>query len=337
MTKSISWNSHLITFGLPVSIIFIVTFLANSRFVAEFTPEIATALTFDLVITVPIVYFLMIRKKTIPKITIVPFFIAGVIISSIVLPSDNREFLNVVKQWFLPAVELTVLTVIFLKVRRTIVAYKKEQRHDHDFFTTLKSATKAVLPANVHYIFATEIAVFYYSLFAWKKRKFASNEFTYHKGNGVPAVLAVFIFLILIETFAVHLLLQEWSSIAAWILTILSIYTGFQVLAILKSISRRPISVEESSLSLKYGIVSETVIPLDQIKSVEVSSKSLEFSGTIRHLSPLKEIDSHNVIIELKNQVKMIGFYGIKRQVATLAFHVDEKEKFFDLLQSKLG
>ena len=336
MTKSVSWHPYLVTFGVPVSIIFIVLFLAQSSFVPELTPEIATALTFDLVVTVPVVYFFLIRKKEIPKITIVPFFIAGLVISSIVLPSDNREFLNFVKLWFLPVVELTVLTVITVKVRRTILAFKREKGHNLDFFATLKSATKEVLPANIHYILATEIAVFYYSLFAWKKRETSEKEFEYHKESGISAVLGVFIFLIFIETFAVHLLLQQWSVTAAWILTILSIYTGFQVFAILKSISRRPISLEGDSLVLKYGIVSEATIPFDKIKSVHTPDKPIEFSGTTRHLSPFKEIDGHNVVVELEDTLTIVGFYGIKKQAKTLAFHVDEKERFVEILQSEL-
>jgi len=65
-------------------------------------------------------------------------------------------------------------------------------------------------------------------------------------------------------------------TLAAWMLTILSIYTGFQLLAFAKSFSKRPILIENNTLYLRYGIMSNAEIEIKNIKSIEISEKPLE-------------------------------------------------------------
>jgi len=210
------------------------------------------------------------------------------------------------------------------------------KKEEPGFYSVLKRACLEILPTKVAAVFAMEISVIYYSFFAWRKRKLDASEFSYHKESSIPILLGVFIFVILIETSVIHLLLQGRSVMAAWIASGLSIYAGFQFFAILKSISRRPIEVGEKSLFLKYGLLSETVMPFVRISSVQLSGKSFEKEKSSSQLSPLGAMDGHNVILELKGDHILSGFYGMKKSFRRIAFHVDEKERFFELLEPKL-
>ena len=151
---------------------------------------------------------------------------------------------------------------------------------------------------------------------------------TYHKNSGTPALLFGFIMVIGIETFAFHSLLARWSIIAAWILTALSIYTAIQVFGFAKSLSKRPISVNKDSLNLKYGILSEVEISFSDIDKVELSGKSLEKDELTKTLSPLGELESHNVIIHLKKENELVGLYGMKKKFNLLGLHIDEPKEF---------
>jgi len=337
MNRTISQIHPLTTFGIPLSIFGLLFLISKSSFFVDAPSGFSVALTLDLVLTVPVVYFLLIRKKEIPKTTIIPVFILGIVIATLAIPQDQQQLLSVVKQWVLPVVEVSVFTFIFLKARKTIQLFKAKKGVTIDFLTTLKSVARELLPQKISSAFATEIASIHYALFVWKKRKLSSNEFSYHVEGGSRMILGVFVFLILIETFSIHLLLAQWSLLSAWILTGLSLYTVFQVIAILRSLSQRPITISDNILHLKYGLLGDSILPISGIESVELSSKSIEFDDTTRHLSPLQDMDPHNVVIRFKELQVLEGFYGIKKSFKTIALHVDSKNRFKQILDEKLS
>jgi SNF family Na+-dependent transporter len=123
--------------------------------------SLAIGITVDLLLTVPFVYFLLIRKTSIPKTTVVPFLILGIIICSIILPSENQYFLNLFKIWVLPIIEISILSYVIYNVRKAIKRYKLNKNRSLDFFTALKSTCYAILPKEVVILLVTEIAVFY--------------------------------------------------------------------------------------------------------------------------------------------------------------------------------
>jgi len=129
---------------------------------------------------------------------------------------------------------------------------------------------------------------------------------------------------------------MKWSTVAAWIVSGLSIYSGIQIFGFLKSMSKRPFSIEANTIHLRYGILSEATIDINNIKSIEISSKPIEFDDNIRKLSPLGELESHNIVINVKNENAMTGLYGVKRKFKTLAFYIDEKEEFKAELDKKI-
>ncbi len=186
---------------------------------------------------------------------------------------------------------------------------------------------KAAIP------FATEVAVFYYGFINWKKSHYKLNEFTHHKDSGSMALLAVFILIILVETFAIHLLLMKWSSLAAWIVTGLSLYTALQLWGFLKSIPKRPFIIENGKLKLRYGILNETDIDLESIESVEAFSQSIKKEDSIVKLSPLGELENHNLLIKLKEENFICGLYGIKKKYSKIAFYVDQKDAFLKKIE----
>lgn len=337
MNKTIHPHQFLYIFGVPLFIILGMILLSESHLFQQNPEQLTIGIIFDLVFTSPLLYFLLIRKKNIPNTTVVPLFILGIVISSIIIPKDHQYLLTQIKHWILPIVETTVFGLVIYKIRQTRLAFKASKKEvNHDFYKLLKETTATILPKKVSVAFSTEIAVIYYGFINWKKHKLQANEFTYHKHSSIIALLSVFIFLILGETALIHYLLQKWSPIVAWILTILSIYTGIQLFGIIKSMRKRPIVLSENYLFLKHGLFSETKIPLDEIDSFEQSSKSIEFNDDVRKLSPLGELSSYNFIIQLKSKQTLLGLYGFKKEYSTIAFHVDDKIKFKEALKLKL-
>ena len=329
ITKNIT--PVLVPLALLATLIVVTTSLAplNIDSIVEF------AVTADLIITIPLVYYLLIRKRNVPKTTVVPFIIIGLVTGSLILPENNQFYLDLFKTYALPILEITILVYIIIKVRTVLKSYKKQKKQSPDFYTAINEAATSILPGFAARLFAAEISTLYYGFIYWKKKIPADNEFTYHKKSSIITTLLIFIFLIAIETAFFHYLLSMWSSIAAWILTILSIYTAIQIFGIVRSMTKRFISFDGDNLILRYGILNEAIININNIRDIEISSKKLEFNEETKSLSPFKDFDKHNVVIRLINENNLNGMYGIKSTCKTLVLHVDEPEKFRDSLLNK--
>lgn len=335
MNRAIVLNRNLIHFGIPLGLIVILIFLMKSPFLNG-NDTMSLAITADLLLTVPFVYFLLIRKSKIPKTTVIPVMIIGLLIGSYFLPKESQTYLDLFKNWALPVIELSILTFVIFKVRKAITSYKKLKSVTPDFYDTLKRVCSEILPKKLVLPFAIEVAVFYYGFINWKTREINENEFTYHKNSGTITLLVAIIFIIAIETLVFHTLLLKWSNSAAWVLTFLSIYSGIQLFGFLKSMYKRPISIENDKLFLRYGIMNETTIALKDIDRIEVSSKDIALNKETRKLSFLGGLESHNIIIRLNEENTLIGLYGIKRTYKNLALHVDNKIEFKDRLNTAL-
>ncbi|PKB43046.1 hypothetical protein AX016_1228 [Cellulophaga sp. RHA19] len=336
MNKTINIQKNLIIFGIPLLIISLMVFITKSSLFTINPESLSFGITFDLLLTVPFIYFLLIRKTKIPKTTVLPFLILGIVICSIILPSENQQYLRLFKTWILPVIEISVLSYVIYNVRKGIKSYKQKKEFSFDFFTTLKQTCYEILPKNVVIPVVTEIAVLYYGFIYWKKRKLKENEFSYHKDSGTIALLVVIIFIIAIETIVLHILLTEWSSLVAWILTFVSIYSGVQLFGFLKSMLKRPITIEKDKLFLRYGIMNETTIDIRNIDNIEVSSKDIETNKETLKFSFLGELESHNIIIHLKEENELIGLYGIKKSYKNLALYVDNKVEFKNRINNAL-
>ncbi len=335
MNKTLTFNPNIYRLGIPLGLLTVLIFLIRSPFMSG-SESLSLAITIDLVLTIPLVYFLLIRTSKIPKTTVLPVMILGVLIGSYLLPEENQMYLDLFKTWALPVIELSALTFVILKVRKAVRQFKANSTESLDFFTTLKTTCRDMLPKAAVMPVVMEISVIYYGFITWKRRGLKPNEFSYHKDSGTPALLMVLIFLIAIETLVFHILLSMWSVLAAWVLTCLSLYSAIQLLGFLKSMLFRPISIEGDKLYLRYGIMSETTIDLSNIATVEASSKDLELDHNTRKLSILGDLESHNLILSLKKENELLGLYGTKKAYKKLALFVDNPTAFKDSIDNLL-
>ena len=329
----ISRKTFLI-FSIPLFLItclVILTSISGFRENAEF---LSLALSFDLLILIPFVYFLLIRKTSIPKTTVLPLMILGWIIGKFIIPAENQYYLDLFNTWGIPIAELFVVGYVSFKVYSAIKLFKNKKENNADFYNVLKKTCKELFPRPVVAPLITEIAVFYYGFFNWKKRNLSENEFSYHKDSGSIALFSVIILLIIVETIVFHILVGMWNDTVALLLTLIGLYSILQLFGFTRSLSKRPISISEEKLFLKYGIMKETVIELRNIRSVEVSSRDIESGPDTIKLSLLGNLESHNVILYLNEEVLLKGLYGRRKKFRSIAFHVDETSKFREQIEA---
>ena len=328
MNKSTKRSTSHIWISIPFIFLFGILLFARSIYFEQQAAVISQYLILDLLITIPVVYFLTIQKTNIPKITVVPVIILDMLIGYYVIPEDQQFYLDLFRKYAFPLLEGGVFLFVVFKIRKTVKTFKSNNSEEMDFYEVMRKTCEEILPGRLSHFLLSEISVFYYGFVSWSKPELKEGDFTYHKRSGSPALFGALIFIILVETFAVHVVLLKWSSLAAMMLTVISIYTAIQFFGFSKSLARRPISVKDGKLYLRYGIMSEAVIEIDEIESIELSRKALKKDDNMKKLSLLGELESHNVIIHCKEMQTLNGFYGMKKSFKSLALHLDEKERF---------
>ena len=325
----------LLVFLIPATVFLGLYGLTLTNAFMQDTALLSRAITLDLLLLLPLVHLILIRKTKISKLTVVPLFIIALFLGYKIIPDDQHNWLDVFKNFVLPIVELGVLTLIIFKVRKMVKVYKSKSDH-LDFYQALKIATSEVLPERISNVFLAEISAIYYAFFRWENKALRSNEFSYHKNSGTQALLFALILIVGVELLALHFLLINSVPLLAWVLSAISFYSAIQLFAFGKSLMARPYYLNKDTLMLNYGILAEAEIKIDNIKAVSELKMGVEIDE-YKTLSPLKKLDQYNVLIEFNSSVELISIYGFKKQVDNLILFVDEKDEFISELINKIS
>lgn len=322
-----SLRSSLVVLGIPLLMILSLVLLVKSSF---FIPKISTFVIVDFLITIPLTYFLLIRRKEISKKTVFSVFMVGVLVASFILPKENQRLLTAIKTFLIPLIEIGVLVFVVIKGKLVYKKIKESINYSLDFFDIINQVCKEILPGKLASILASEIAVMYYGLFHWKTKKIRENEFSYHKDGAAISVILGFLLVVIIEMFVTHAMMKKGNVNGSFILGILSGYTALQIIAILRSLAKRPIVIdkENRTLYLKFGILANAIISMDQIDDIEIHTKEIPENTSIKYFSPIGKAGGHNVIVHFKEEVRFNGFYGFEKKAKSLALQIDKKEKF---------
>ncbi len=313
---------------VPFLLLLACIFIAGTNVFHEHMEVLSKALTLDLLLTIPLIYLFLIRKKQQSKVTVLPIVVIGMLVATVIIPKPYHSYLDLFKDYVLPVLEFGVLIYLFITVRKALRMARTARSFENDFHDLTRSIATRLFPERLGTIVATELSMIYYGFVKWRTDRRQGNEFSYHKSTSTPLLLGVFIFLILIETAAFHLLLQQWSLTAAWILTVLSSYTCFQVFAVAKSVGQRPLLVTGEFVKLRWGIMRETKIPLETIESISLFTKELPGSDDLTHLSPFHSSEGTNVSITLTKKHTLHQLYGFKRTYQRILLYADAPESF---------
>ena len=182
MTRLVQ-NRWLI-FGIPLLLFALVALIPHTFFYQTQNQNLSLALSIDLLVTIPFVYFLLIRKQqNIPNYTVASVAVLCLIASAYIIPQQDQFFLEKVRTFIIPTIELSILTFIILKTRRVVKRFKTHR--NIDFYSAVLIACKESFPKHLAHVLATEIAVMYYAFSKKSKNATSANHFTYFKKNGI--------------------------------------------------------------------------------------------------------------------------------------------------------
>ena len=306
-----------------VSLLGSLVAISQSSLVSNDDDLVRTALAIDFLFTVPIIYFFLIRKTSIPPITVVPVFLASFALASLSLP-DGIGLISVAGWVLVPTVELLVFGYLIFRIYRTRRAYQDEA-NQFDLMERLRNAfVRELKPPFIAQAAAFEVAILAFAFLKWRRPK--ERGFSYHRTNGSLPTLAVFLFLLVAETVGLHFLLSIWSSRLAWIVTALSIYFIVQIVAHLKALYLRPIVVTRSSVFVRCGILGDAVIRRESVESAEIVNGADDVDGI--DLLPLGGMSQPNVRLTLTEPAAVNGLYGFESRGSVVRLYLDDPTAF---------
>jgi len=284
------------------------------------------AVTFDLTVGIPLAYYLIIsRKLHVTPASALVVFLACTGLAGLILPAAHQGYLRLVEKALI-LTEGGLLVYGVVQLRKIVRAYRDAAQHRADCRLNLREALAGIISAPVVLgIVVNEISTVRYGLLFWLGGQEVLPEqksFTTHKESGYVAVWAVLLFVLVIETVGLHFLLLQWSPVAAFVSTGLSIYSLVFFVADLASMVKRPIVLHNGQLLFRIGIRWNATIVREDIERLT----------PIRDFDKAKERDTllcapgnaPNLLLELHRPVTVTGFFGIRRQTQRIAFHADD-------------
>jgi hypothetical protein len=238
-------NPYVVFFALTTVVNAIASHLAHT----SQRVIIQAAAAFDLPITVTFLYYwLLVRPKLRSSKSLIFVALGGLWRASLLFPRIIPGTF-----WIAAGVEGVVLIAICAGLWRL-----RRASAGGDPLERLRVSIAAMVPFPIAVrIMASEFAVFYYAL-NWRARPHipaGSQAFTMHKHAMVGDLFYSLSLVSLLEIIPVHLLVNRWSHVLAWVLTAVSVYGAIWLIAMARAFHLRPSFIGPDGITIRYGLM----------------------------------------------------------------------------------
>jgi len=309
------------------------------------TDWMALATILDLTVCLPLAFYIFIVRNRYSPITVLPLVIGGFWFAYFIIPPDSFGYFTplkygiyVVETVFIIA-ELFVFIMLVKKAPTVRATYRKLRAREYYFPIVLrKTMTETFGERKLASIWVTDLSIFHYGLLSWRKKVTAIpnvTSFSFHKNTSYFGVFLMLVHAMLIEVIAVHALIMQMSTLAAWIVTALDLYLLFCIIADYHAIRLSPIIIDTKKMTVQLGIRSSLEVDLDNIVSIEHVTKKVERTKDSFFVT-LPDFGDEPPQFELllKEQVPVHSVFGLKRQVSKIYVTVDDKHRFYQTIES---
>ncbi|WP_119969519.1 PH domain-containing protein [Shewanella japonica] len=279
-------------------------------------------LLIDIGVTLPLLCFICIKPKKIALIKSIGYFALLVAVGSYIIPIQYQvvwPYLTNLRYLILCGfivVELSVIACVIFAIKQAIT-----KGLDPDF--AIEKPIKRFIGDSAIsklIIFETRVWSFIFCSRLIHSSAYEGDEqFSYHLKDANQSNSLGFILMIAFEIPLMHLVLHFiWSPLAANIVTLLTALSLVFFVAEYLAMSRRPISIDDRQIYLRYGVFNVFTIALDNIKTIEFNQsvirrqkgvKRYNFSGAPNiHIVLKTEIDdAKQIYIGVDSPKKMIS------------------------------
>ena len=290
---------------------------------------VASAIAFDLTVTVgTLYYFLLVRTGYASVLTIVLVLMAGLHLTHLLLPVNAQSILRPLT--FLAApLELFSIGWLIYRVRRNFAQRKTVDGQNvlSNPLQRFEDGIRALYKDGILVdLVMAEVSVFYFAFLARYFRQPVPEgalAVTGYKKCGWGTMVALISFLILLEGAVLHFVLQQWSGVAAWIVSAFDLYALVLVFADYQALRLCPSLLRNDSLYIQFGLRWKGNIPVSCIRTVVPFSWKAAPPESSSYLKLCLGSDP-DFIISLRESVEFRGPLGMKRNVRRVGIQIDD-------------
>lgn len=303
---------------------------ASSAGFLQHTSVFAFAITADLLVGLPLLFYgLIVRPLRLAPITVIPVLLLAIVIAGVIVPPAGQTYLDRVRL-LVPLLELTLLATVVWRTRGIVRAYRAARRQEPYLIDALETSVQATFGrAPAVTLLITELTLISLAFFGWFMRfrplSPRDRAFTYHRTSLYLAIFFALLVLIGLETLALHLLIQRWSPLAAWIMTGLSIYSVFWVIGDWNAIRLHPILLSDTVVYLRSGLRWKVTLPLTDIVAIDkpqrADAKASDYLSFALAGPP-------QLVLVLKEAVRVQGLFGMTKEVRRIGLFLDDVVAF---------
>lgn len=182
-----------------------------------------------------------------------------------------------------------------------------------------------LFPSRMAPVLITELGILLQALLFWRRAKVGPGHRSFTSyGTLAPALIAVMAISV-VEILILHLILSRFSIRVATIVTVIGAVGFAYMLGLLKSLQSLPTVVGPDEVIARLGGLQEVRFNKREMAEVVLLPPAAALpSGTTK----LSGISSPNVLIRMREPVRMRGPFGQEREVTSLALRLDREKEF---------
>ncbi|PFG12091.1 hypothetical protein [Bacillus sp. es.036] len=319
---------------------------------------IGTAL--DLSIILPLLLYFFGFRKRVSWILLCGLVFFGVLLANWMIPSHADAHLTyfnvmvIVLEVGVIAFEFVLFIAILKRIPILIKNYQMEKTIHHHFLLSFSRAIQQTFTFQnkrlnkfgfLLRLVATDLAAIYYCLFSWRKKRQANvehvNSFTFHTDGGYLGVFYMLVHAMVIEIIAVHMMVAQYSHVAAWIVTFFDLYALLFIISDYQAIRLSPVILSEKGIHFQKGIRQYGFIEWNAVKAISENKKSPEEvkqdRASVEFALHGLEREQAPFVIELNRTVEMNQVFGFKKSIEHVYVKVDKPYAFRDKVNHYLG
>ena len=289
-------------------------------------PNFGLIITLDLAIILPAVCFLLIRRRRplAPSVLVSAMIFGGFASALLLRLYGHAQGYTLI---ILTVVELLSLAFFGTKIvafmGRVRSGSKVGEPLEQSLHRGLETAYGGSPALPVFRLLLTETLLIYYGVFGSFRRTPPAHPhtFSYHRSQDTTMSLALMLIIVL-ETVPLHVLVHSWSSVAAWLLTGVSLYTLLWLLGDVQALRLKPITFTTTHLRLYTGLRWQANVALKDITAITPAEP------LAAHTSLNISLSKPQLYLHLKRPVPVFGVFGRRTEVACVGIHVDDPERF---------
>ncbi|MCC2616039.1 hypothetical protein LJ739_07285 [Aestuariibacter halophilus] len=182
-------------------------------------------------------------------------------------------------------------------------------------------------------LLAQEWLTWYYAIMGWRLNTACDQvtRFSYHQKSGHSGMLIGIAVFHLPSLVFSHIIFANLFPLLAWLLTIGHVYTLQFTLAQAMAVRHRPIILSDHGLTIRCGLLFDTFIPWQAIRSVEsLAGRDNQSTPGVLQASMFGHA---NVAIKLTGNTRLSVFAGLCKTVHTVHVGVDQRGEFLQACQ----